>query len=402
MKKSFYFLVIISVIVLLIPQIFAGYSWEKIGISRVLDSNHLVLKNSEKVWRIIGLKENDEFSADKQEACHASENFREIKNLLLNNEVFSATDEKVHDALHLKIGKEYVTEIILRNGWAKMNTDEVSSFFSARFKKAQEYAKNKKLGIWDKCLLDKNWAKIRENFGERMKKLKRKYPQFLGQVAVGEVAEVLSGNELRLKNGPIVQLANVKIPRENNQASHCFRENSRNYLENLVLGKKIRLEKPLKSREISNYKLVRNVFILNPTYSLPTQKMKSGRKFRGIFVNEKMIKDGFGKFIRTAINLDQTESNLEKTQKEVYKNPRGAWAICAREILQTPVENPAKKEKIREVDENCPIKGNISGTKANPIKTYHTVLSGWYDRIQPEQCFQTEEEANLAGFRKIK
>ncbi len=431
MKKYLLATVLLAVI-FTIPRIFATYEWRETKISRVLSSNVFVTLDDKK-WRIIGVLPNDEFSSNKREACHAKGNSREISELLLDNKIFSATDEKVKDALHLKIGKEYVTEIILRKGWAKMNDDEVSSYFSARFKRAQELAQKEKLGLWGPCLDDLNWQKIRGNFGERMRKLKRENPQFLGSVAVGEVVEVLSGNEFRLKNGPIVRLADVEIPRENNSASRCFQKNSRNYLENLILGKKVRLEKPVNSREIMDYKLVRVVYLeegnrlkklphppeyselgeganLNFRHHLAGGKNKNFRHrlagHSGISVNEKMIRDGFGKFAGFSKPhpnpLLEGEGVLKELQKEVYANPRGAWAICAREILNTSVENPAKNSEIREIDENCPIKGNISGTKANPIKTYHTVLSGWYDRVQPEQCFQTEEEANLAGFRKVK
>ena len=389
MKKYFYSAtMLLLIIAFAIPQIFAGYSWKEIEISRVLNSNIFVTENEDK-YRIIGIFPNDEFSTDKREVCHASSNSREIKNLLLNNEILYAADEKVKNALHLKIEKEYVTEIILRKGWAKMSNDEVSSYFSARFKKAQEFAKREKVGIWAPCFLDINRARIRGKFGGRMRKFKKENLQFLGEVAVGEVAEVLLGNEFRLKNGPIVKLQGVVIPQENNQASSCFIENSRNYLENLILGKKVRIEQSLNSREITDYKLVRNVYLVGK------------RKLRGVSINKKMIRDGFGKFSRTTLSPDLDKSGLEKVQREVYANPRGAWAICAREILNTDFSNPAKKE-IREIDESCPIKGNISGTKKSPIKTYHTFLSGWYERIKPEQCFETEEEANFAGFRKIK
>lgn len=386
MKKIFYFATGLLILVLAIPHIFAGYSWQETEISRILSTNVFVTANNQK-WRIIGILPNNEFSDDKRAACHAKTNSREIKNLLLNNEIFSATDEKVKDALHLKIDTEYVTEIILRNGWVQMNDDAVSSYFSARFKKAQEFAKDNNLGIWAPCPNDLNWSKIRGNFGGRMREFKKENTVFLGEVATGTVDEVLSGNSFRLKNGPIVFLSNVEIPENTNQANACFRENSRNFLEHLILGKKVRLEKKINSHEnIDNFKLVRQVYL--------------NRKSRKISINQQMIAEGFGKFPRTTTSSNFGEFELEKVQQEVYANPRGAWRICAKNILNTNFSNT--KDEIREIDESCPIKGNISGTKKYPIKTYHTVLSGWYDRIQAEQCFQTEDEANVAGFRKIK
>ena len=378
MKRILCLSTILLTVVFSVSHIFAGYSWKETSISRVLDSNSFQIVDNE-IFRIIGIEELDEFSADKREVCHYRSNSREIKKLLLNNEIFAAKDEIIIDALHLKIDKEYVTETILLNGWAKMNEDAVSSYFKSLFEKAQDFAKNNQLGIWAPCPNDLNWQKIRDNFGGRMSEFKKENAVFLGEVAVGVVEKVISGNEFKLRDGPTVILQNVEIPSNTNQANACFLEQSRNYLENILLNKKVRIEKEINSRDIVDYKLVRDVYI--------------NGKSKEISINQKMINDGFGKYSGSGV--------FSIIQLEVYDNPRGAWEICARDILNTDFSN-TKKEEIREIDESCPIKGNVSGTKKSPIKTYHTVLSGWYERIKPEQCFQNEETANLAGFRKIK
>lgn len=44
----------------------------------------------------------------------------------------------------------------------------------------------------------------------------------------------------------------------------------------------------------------------------------------------------------------------------------------------------------------CPIKGNISGKN----KIYHVSGGAFFDRTQEEMCFQTEAEAEAAGFTK--
>lgn len=43
----------------------------------------------------------------------------------------------------------------------------------------------------------------------------------------------------------------------------------------------------------------------------------------------------------------------------------------------------------------CKIKGNISSSKK---KIYHMPGGAFYERTQPEQCFNTEAEAQAAGF----
>lgn len=45
----------------------------------------------------------------------------------------------------------------------------------------------------------------------------------------------------------------------------------------------------------------------------------------------------------------------------------------------------------------CQIKGNISG---KGDKIYHVPGGSFYDRVKPEQCFKSEQEAKAAGFRK--
>jgi hypothetical protein len=45
----------------------------------------------------------------------------------------------------------------------------------------------------------------------------------------------------------------------------------------------------------------------------------------------------------------------------------------------------------------CIVKGNISSTGS---KIYHVKGGAFYDRVKPEQCFNTEAEAQAAGFRK--
>jgi|GEM_PF-659321 len=67
----------------------------------------------------------------------------------------------------------------------------------------------------------------------------------------------------------------------------------------------------------------------------------------------------------------------------------------------TPAETPAAGKpassgKPYVAGEPCLIKGNISGKN----KIYHVQGGAFYDRVTPEQCFDTESEARAAGFRK--
>jgi len=59
---------------------------------------------------------------------------------------------------------------------------------------------------------------------------------------------------------------------------------------------------------------------------------------------------------------------------------------------------PAASGKPYDPNQPCVIKGNISGSS----KIYHIKGGASYDKTVPEQCFNTEAEAQAAGFRKAK
>jgi hypothetical protein len=97
---------------------------------------------------------------------------------------------------------------------------------------------------------------------------------------------------------------------------------------------------------------------------------------------------GTGRGVRqldAAPSATATQSNYPtKTQK----NPEGADAGAKK--------TPAVVSKKPLEEKNCPIKGNIS----SKAKIYHIKGGAFYDRTNPEQCFNTEAEAQAAGFKK--
>lgn len=67
------------------------------------------------------------------------------------------------------------------------------------------------------------------------------------------------------------------------------------------------------------------------------------------------------------------------------------------EVLgKTATSSTASVKPTAATDANCIIKGNISTTK----KIYHVKGGAFYARVKPEQCFNTEAEALVAGFVK--
>ncbi len=85
------------------------------------------------------------------------------------------------------------------------------------------------------------------------------------------------------------------------------------------------------------------------------------------------------KLSRMQNNYNTKKVNLQKD----IKNPEG--------------EAPAKITGNATSSTACMVKGNIS---SKGKKIYHVVGGSFYDRVNPEQCFTTEEEAVAAGFIK--
>gem|GEM_PF-5319123 len=120
-----------------------------------------------------------------------------------------------------------------------------------------------------------------------------------------------------------------------------------------------------------------------------------------LFLNEYLLSVG-------AVGLNPNDLNLRYVAQLnaaaqtglKLKNPPNWWQQCAKQVIVQSGDSVVEPELI--YDKDCPIKGNIAGSKKNPKLTYHTPLSGWYKRIKYEQCFETEAEAQTAGFIKVK
>lgn len=86
------------------------------------------------------------------------------------------------------------------------------------------------------------------------------------------------------------------------------------------------------------------------------------------------------------INKSAQESAIKpEPSKEVEK----VVATEEKEEVKTP-------EKVASATTDCPVKGNVSGKN----KIYHVPGGSFYARVKEEVCFQTENEAVKAGFRR--
>lgn len=108
--------------------------------------------------------------------------------------------------------------------------------------------------------------------------------------------------------------------------------------------------------------------------------------------------------LRIKQNNYNTKSAFTQTAEGELPERRDATAIPEVKGDQTTVQK-AKDNPTQPVEKSttsstpakdCPVKGNIS----KDSKIYHVPGGSFYNRVKPEQCFQTEAEAKAAGFRK--
>lgn len=300
--------------------------------------------------------------------------------------VAPVASRQLHRAAIIKFDKKHdVGEFFLTQGWAKIIPDK--SAVPSNYKVAQSDAQAARLGLWGEC---DNWYKLREQ--QRLKGktvyFKPEHRSYLSSGSIGWVKSVLSANKLELENGLKVQLQGLEVPSGDSLLEKCWSDLAIKNLENLTLGKKIILEKDhLQLKPRGNY-LQRYVRLPGNRWEPP------------VLLNQYLIASGWGKLNPKELNLKYVEL-MEQAVKsfESETAPPAWWAACASNITQNM---KSVELKTLNFDPDCPIKGNIAGSKKNPKKTYHTPLSGWYKRIKHEQCFVDETAAEAAGFTKVK
>ncbi|MCK5460454.1 thermonuclease family protein [Candidatus Gracilibacteria bacterium] len=361
------------------------HKWREVKVDRIINNEYLLLFDGRKI-KIWGIDAPDIFDNRKTDQCFSRPTFRLLK-LLLENKNIKIWEKKnlsFYGILpkHIKFENgQYLTEFMLKNGMGRFKNPKIEEKFVSKYKKAEIIAQKEKKGIWGFCgIQNSKKYSISRSF-------QKKYAPFLANISVGKVKKVFSGKSFQLENNLKVSLIGIDtpLPTDNRNGFACFGEASKNHLETLILKKKIHLIRD-RSQLDENRKLLRYVF-LSPKADTPKT-----------FINKEMIIQGFAK------NSWSTKDNHYKKeftalQKKVYKNPNGAWINCTKEILN---QQRNSNKKTLKFDENCRIKGNISGSKKNPVKTYHTPASHWYKNLKEEKCFDNEDAAQFDGFRKIK
>ncbi len=365
--------------------------WESVKVHKILDNEHILLFDR-RVVKIIGINGLDFDTKNRQDICYARPTFRLMKTFLEGKEIKILAD-KIHKTKmgkfprHIKMpDKKNFTEFLLANGMAKFQSDGVNVKYDKNYEKAETKGIQNEAGIWGKCG-NREIFEIRRKSSQKAQNFRKKYGSFLAPVSVGKVKKVISGKFFQLENGVKIKVLGIETPAPDDfrEGFACFGKSAKSYLESLILGKKVILRKDITNLD-ENWYLPRYIF-LPKTKTTPR-----------IFVNQVLVSDGYAQSKWKNKKDVYFKKEIELAQDYVLQNPQGAWKICLSELMK----DKTTAKKALKFDEECPIKGNISGSKKNPIKKYHTPSSRWYKRLKYERCFENEKDATEAGFVKVK
>lgn len=183
------------------------------------------------------------------------------------------------------------------------------------------------------------------------------------------VVEVTDGDTIVLDDGQTVRYLNLNSSELGlgEKPDQCFAQEAKKINEELVLGKKVRLE--LDINEMDRFgRTLAYVFVDD------------------LFVNEALLSQGAAEFQLDTVNLTH-QSVLVAAAQKGYQEKKGRWQACAPD------------PKI-----GCQIKGNLD---KNDHRWYHLPSFRHYDQIvinleDSDRWFCTEAEAIEAGFKKAR
>lgn len=119
----------------------------------------------------------------------------------------------------------------------------------------------------------------------------------------------------------------------------------------------------------------------------------------GVSIQEALLQNGLARVAYIYPPNTRYVDQYQAIQKEAQNKGVGIWSIenYAQEDGYYPdnVDESIGEEEPNLA--NCHIKGNIN---SRGEKIYHMPKGMYYDRTNPEECFDTEKEAVAAGFRK--
>ncbi|MBI2590859.1 MAG: thermonuclease family protein [Candidatus Blackburnbacteria bacterium] len=195
------------------------------------------------------------------------------------------------------------------------------------------------------------------------------------------VTRVVDGDTIEIEGGQRVRYIGIDTPETVKPGTpvQCFGKHAADNNKELVLGKKVRLEKDVS--EVDKYgRLLRYVWV------------------EEIFVNDYLVRNGYAQASTYPPDV-KYQSQFAAAQKEAQENQIGLWSPNACATIPS-----ASVQTTLDPRELCSIKGNIN---SEGEKIYHMPGQRYYDKTQVDEAagehwFCTEKEAELSGWRKSK
>lgn len=226
----------------------------------------------------------------------------------------------------------------------------------------------------------------------------------------GDVAKVIDGDTFVLKTGQHIRLIGINAPELHHPTlgEQPYGKEAKKHLEELILGKKVRLEFDVQTHDKYG-RLLAYVYVDK------------------IFVNAKMVEDGYAQVMTVPPNVKYQELFL-KLQREAMEKGKGLWekrfiVDKSKGIYHLPdcplLKNIASKNKVemgaKEITDKgykpcdtckpllstSPLekgKGEYVGNKSS--RKFHKLDCPWAKRISERNrvYFKTKEEAIKQGY----
>lgn len=208
------------------------------------------------------------------------------------------------------------------------------------------------------------------------------------------VVRVIDGDTIELEDGRTVRYIGIDTPETKHPTKgiECFGKEASNRNVELVANQVVQLEKDVS--ETDRYgRLLRYVWV-------------GDRQ-----INKQLVSEGYAYASSYPPDI-KYQDELRAAQQQAHKQGVGLWEMCEvrdTDQIQQAIETADiqvlgatdSDEQQTLIEENCVIKGNITGRG----KLYHLPSCGSYsstkiDQTKGEKWFCTEEEAQAAGWQK--
>nr|MBO2479888.1 nuclease [Bacillota bacterium] len=212
-----------------------------------------------------------------------------------------------------------------------------------------------------------------------------------GQSAAGDwyiVERVVDGDTFVLTNGERVRMIGVDTPETVKPGTEpeMYGQEASEYTKKMLEGKRVRLEWDVAERDRYG-RLLAYVYLED-----------------GTFFNEHLLLEGYARVMTVPPNVKYAERFLA-AERSAREAGRGLWGLDPDAAASTADDVPATEETNEDQSQaddqtNAQrglIKGNIN---SKGEKIYHVPGGRYYDVTVPEVWFETEEEAQAAGFRR--